>query len=79
MQIWGILTQKRRKPRNYPDCAASYDLEQKKQNRQLILGFFIRSILNARAKQVSQDKDGIISTSCLVKPDLLSQCTLFQK
>lgn len=34
MQIWGILTQKRRKPRNHPDCAASYDLEQKKQNRQ---------------------------------------------
>lgn len=34
MQILGILTQKRRKPRNHPDCAAPYDLEQKKQNRQ---------------------------------------------
>jgi hypothetical protein len=79
MQICGILTQKRRKPRNHPDCAAPYDLEQKKQNRQLILGFFIRSILNARAKQANPAQDGIISTSCLVKPDLLSQCTLFQK
>lgn len=78
MQIWGILTQKLRKPRNHPDCAAPYDLEQKTEQT-AYFGGFTRSILNARAKQANPAQDGIISTSCLVKPDLLSQCTLFQK